>query len=145
MCFGKKEANPEQDVGFRNSEAIDKQLREDKKRLAREIKILLLGTTECNICFGLDRDSDTAIGAGESGKSTILKQMKMIYANGFNDQDRKQWRVVIFANLISAFHTILQAMEELEEPFKNANNQVSFYHALPRRRMLTLARRNSSR
>ena len=50
--------------------------------------------------------------------------MKMIYANGFNDSDRKQWRVVIFANLVSAFHTILLAMEEFEVPFQKPGNNV---------------------
>ncbi|KAL9049260.1 MAG: hypothetical protein Q9162_007314 [Coniocarpon cinnabarinum] len=103
MCF--KASADKNDPGALQNEAIEKQLREDKKRLQREIKILLLG-------------------AGESGKSTILKQMKMIYANGFNDQDRKQFKVTIFSNLVNAFHTILQAMEELEEPFeKPANNK----------------------
>ena len=43
MCFGNKEAAPENDEGFRKNEAIERQLREDKKRLQREIKILLLG------------------------------------------------------------------------------------------------------
>ena len=43
MCFGKKESNPEDDEGFKRNQDIEKALREDKKRLAREIKILLLG------------------------------------------------------------------------------------------------------
>ena len=91
--------------GKARNEEIENQLKRDKMNLRNEIKMLLLG-------------------AGESGKSTILKQMKLIYANGFTDQDRKQWRVVIFANLVSAFHTILQAMEELEEPFEKPRNNV---------------------
>ena len=65
------------------------------------------------------------VGAGESGKSTILKQMKMIYAEGFTSNDRKQWRVVIFTNLINAFQTILSAMEEQEIPFTDPGNNVS--------------------
>ena len=43
MCFGKKEANAENDEGSRRNADIEKALREDKRRLAREIKILLLG------------------------------------------------------------------------------------------------------
>ena len=48
----------------------------------------------------------------------------MIYAEGFSSQDRKQWRVVIFTNLVNAFQTILQTMEEQEVAFSNNINAV---------------------
>jgi len=51
-------------------------------------------------------------GAGESGKSTVLKQMRLINSGGFSEQERKQWRVVIFNNLVQAFVVILKAMDE---------------------------------
>ena len=66
----------------------------------------------------------TSTGAGESGKSTILKQMKMIYAEGFSQQDRRQWRAVIFTNLVHAFQTVLNAMEEQGVEFGNDANRV---------------------
>ena len=31
------------------------------------------------------------LGAGESGKSTVFKQMKMLYGVGFSDDDRRDW------------------------------------------------------
>lgn len=64
-------------------------------------------------------------GAGESGKSTILKQMKMIYAEGFTAEDRKSWRVVIFTNLVHAFQVILSAMEEQGVTYEDPANNVS--------------------
>lgn len=46
MCFGSKEqAGAADDEGARKNAEIEKMLREDKKRVAREIKILLLGIT----------------------------------------------------------------------------------------------------
>lgn len=127
MCFGKKEASAENDEGFRRNADIEKALREDKKRLAREIKILLLGKPMADgtiIQLRCRHSANCVSGAGESGKSTILKQMKMIYAEGFSPADRKQWRVVIFTNLVNAFQTILTAMEEQEVPFSNPGNNV---------------------
>ncbi|KAF2140670.1 uncharacterized protein K452DRAFT_319565 [Aplosporella prunicola CBS 121167] len=89
MCFGKKPDDP----GHKKNEEIDRQLRMDRKRQEREVKLLLLG-------------------AGESGKSTVLKQMRVIHAGGFSKAERKQWRVVIFNNLVNAFEIVFSAMQE---------------------------------
>ena len=40
MCFGKGEKD---DVNAKKSREIEKQLREDQKKMAREVKLLLLG------------------------------------------------------------------------------------------------------
>jgi len=54
------------------------------------------------------------VGAGESGKSTVLKQMRLIHAGGFSSSERLQWRTVIFDNLVSAFDKVFTAMYELD-------------------------------
>jgi len=91
MCFGdgSKQDNP----GSKKNTEIEKQLKEDRKKQGKEVKILLLG-------------------AGESGKSTVLKQMKLINKGGFTQEERQQWRVVIFNNLVQAFNIVLRAMAE---------------------------------
>ncbi|KAF2432719.1 guanine nucleotide binding protein, alpha subunit [Tothia fuscella] len=99
MCFGKKPQDPRS----KKNEEIEKSLRADKKRQEREVKLLLLG-------------------AGESGKSTVLKQMRVIHAGGFNKAERKQWRVIIFNNLVNAFQIILGAMEEQRTDFEDHDN-----------------------
>ena len=69
-----------------------------------------------------------SIGAGESGKSTILKQMKLIYSQGFSKSERLDWKPVVFSNIVQSFRTIHEAMSELNYEFDNPDNEVS---ALP--------------
>ncbi|KAF6312858.1 G protein subunit alpha i2 [Rhinolophus ferrumequinum] len=63
------------------SKMIDKNLREDGEKAAREVKLLLLG-------------------AGESGKSTIVKQMKIIHEDGYSEEECRQYRAVVYSNTI---------------------------------------------
>jgi guanine nucleotide-binding protein subunit alpha len=63
-------------------------------------------------------------GAGESGKSTVLKQMRIINAGGFGKTERKTWRATIFNNLVSAFQTIYAAMQEDDTDFEDEDNIV---------------------
>ncbi|KAG0165155.1 guanine nucleotide-binding protein subunit alpha [Apophysomyces sp. BC1015] len=91
---------------LRNDE-IDSQLRQEKLNMRNEVKLLLLG-------------------AGESGKSTILKQMKLIHDGGFSLDERAAYREIIFSNTIQSMHVILEAMELLDIPLGNAANQHHF-------------------
>ncbi|KAI8889004.1 G protein alpha subunit [Backusella circina FSU 941] len=78
---------------LRNDE-IDNQLRMEKLKIQNEVKLLLLG-------------------AGESGKSTIIKQMKLIHDGGFTPDEREAYKEIIFSNSIQSIHVILEAMENL--------------------------------
>lgn len=65
------------------------------------------------------------IGAGESGKSTILKQMRIIYSRGFHPHERQWWRRIIFHNIIETFILINEAMTDFNYTFDNPDNEVS--------------------
>ncbi|XP_071802275.1 guanine nucleotide-binding protein G(t) subunit alpha-3-like [Asterias amurensis] len=73
---------------------IDKCLMEDKNRMLKTVKLLLLG-------------------AGESGKSTFAKQIRLIHHAGFNDNERLAYKQVIYSNLISSLRNIIDAMSTL--------------------------------
>jgi G-protein alpha subunit len=77
--------------------------------------------------IGISGSSERSIGAGESGKSTVLKQMRLIYAQGFSKAEKEEWRAIIFNNLLSAFKVILDAMDELDIEFDVKLNDVSNY------------------
>ncbi|KAI9188248.1 guanine nucleotide-binding protein subunit alpha [Blastocladiella emersonii ATCC 22665] len=83
--------------GRRVNQQIEEQLRADRARATREIKCLLLG-------------------AGESGKSTILKQMQLIHGVGYSPEDRWAYREVIFSNMVQSIKVIVAAMPALGIP-----------------------------
>jgi len=84
----------DEEAKARNDE-IESQLKRDRMMAKNEIKMLLLG-------------------AGESGKSTVLKQMKLIHHGGYNDQERESYKEIIFSNTIQSMRAILDALPQLD-------------------------------
>ena len=74
---------------------IDKEIEERYMEDAAKIKLLLLG-------------------AGESGKSTVFKQMKILYGVGFTEKDLKQLSSLISKNTITAMQIIIAACDSLK-------------------------------
>ena len=87
---------------LRRSKQIDRQLAQEKKSLKQEIKILLLG-------------------AGESGKSTFLKQMRIIHGNDYSEQDRLDFRPTIYHNILKGVKILVEARKRLQIPLENPN------------------------
>jgi guanine nucleotide-binding protein G(i) subunit alpha len=114
----------EEKEGKQRNEEIENQLKRDKMLQRNEIKMLLLGashhrwmTVECR-CWWI-------IGAGESGKSTIIKQMKLIHEGGYSRDERESFKEIIFSNTVQSMRVILEAMESLELPL---DDQRAEYH-----------------
>eukprot|EP00049_Salpingoeca_infusionum_P025791 m.21695 g.21695 ORF g.21695 m.21695 type:complete len:207 (-) comp8323_c0_seq1:488-1108(-) len=74
------------------AKAIARALRKAHGESQREIKILLLGTGEC-------------------GKSTIVKQMKILYGTGFDEATRLEFRGLVFRNLLRSMKALIDAMD----------------------------------
>jgi len=98
-------ATPEEREAKLRSAAIDRQLRTDLREYENTIKILLLG-------------------AGESGKSTVVKQMKIIHGDGYSQQELESFTPVIYGNLASSMRVVVTNMEKLGIPFSNPVNRV---------------------
>ncbi|WVQ99881.1 hypothetical protein IAU59_007024 [Kwoniella sp. CBS 9459] len=87
-------APSEDPVADKRSKDIDRLLKEDEKRLAKEVKLLLLG-------------------AGASGKSTILKQMRLIHNKPFEPVEIEDYRKLTFSNIVGGMRNIIDVMDEL--------------------------------
>mmetsp|Transcript_11979 Transcript_11979/g.29488 ORF Transcript_11979/g.29488 Transcript_11979/m.29488 type:complete len:418 (+) Transcript_11979:1-1254(+) len=55
------------------------------------------------------------LGAGQSGKSTLFKQMMILYGDGFGEAERESYRSIISGNVIDSMQTLVEQAEEFEE------------------------------
>uniref|UniRef100_A0A8C0PV83 Guanine nucleotide-binding protein subunit alpha n=8 Tax=Amniota TaxID=32524 RepID=A0A8C0PV83_CANLF len=88
----------------RINDEIERQLRRDKRDARRELKLLLLGT-------------------GESGKSTFIKQMRIIHGSGYSDEDKRGFTKLVYQNIFTAMQAMIRAMDTLKIPYKYEHNK----------------------
>jgi guanine nucleotide-binding protein G(q) subunit alpha len=67
------------------------------------------------------------VGTGESGKSTFIKQMRIINGAGYSDDDKRGYIKLIYQNMFMAMITMLRAIDTLDPKieYKNPNCVVS--------------------
>lgn len=46
------------------------------------------------------------LGTGESGKSTIFKQMQILYQDGFSEYEKTTYRHVVRRNVVESMQTL---------------------------------------
>lgn len=90
----------------RINQEIEKQLKKDKSNARKELKLLLLG-------------------CGESGKSTFIKQMRIIHGSGYSDEDKKGFSKLIFQNVFMSIQSMIKGMEQLGISYVDPSNVVS--------------------
>ncbi|KAI7797331.1 putative guanine nucleotide-binding protein subunit alpha-13, partial [Triplophysa rosa] len=89
---------------IRKSKEIDKTISREKTYVKKLVKILLLG-------------------AGESGKSTFLKQMRIIHGQDFDQRAKEEFRATIYSNVIKGVRVLVDAREKLHIPWGDPDNQ----------------------
>uniref|UniRef100_A0A4W4EJZ8 Guanine nucleotide binding protein (G protein), alpha transducing activity polypeptide 1 n=1 Tax=Electrophorus electricus TaxID=8005 RepID=A0A4W4EJZ8_ELEEL len=88
----------------KHSRELEKKLKEDADKDARTVKLLLLG-------------------AGESGKSTIVKQMKIIHKDGYSLEECLEFIAIIYSNTLQSIMAIVKAMNTLNITYGEAAQQ----------------------
>lgn len=88
---------------------IDRDLRRKKKARRREIKLLLLGT-------------------GESGKSTFIKQMRIIHGAGFPKEERVTMRHLVYQNIVTSIQTMIRHAQKLDIDLVESQKNSAIIH-----------------
>ncbi|KAG7835196.1 hypothetical protein KL943_002511 [Ogataea angusta] len=92
------ESDPEYLEKLQNSK-VEQMLMQSQQTEKNQVKLLLLG-------------------AGESGKSTVLKQMKLLHKGGFTSQERLLYSNVIWADTVGSMQTLIIQARKLGIPLK---------------------------
>uniref|UniRef100_A0A2P2IBY8 Guanine nucleotide-binding protein subunit alpha homolog n=1 Tax=Hirondellea gigas TaxID=1518452 RepID=A0A2P2IBY8_9CRUS len=95
---------PEEIDQHARSLQIDKQISKDRSKYRRQVKLLLLG-------------------AGESGKSTFLKQMRIIHGYHFTPEELAEFRLIIYRNVVQGMKVLCDAREKLGLTWSDPDNQ----------------------
>lgn len=90
-------SSTEDDEAKKRSKKIDIEIKQDKIAYRATHRLLLLG-------------------AGESGKSTIVKQMRILHVDGFNESEKKEKIEDIKRNIKEGILTITGAMKTIVPP-----------------------------
>ena len=85
----------EQSLALARDEAIEVELSRLEEKPEENTKVLLLGSSE-------------------SGKSTLLKSMKLWFEGDFTEEERHSFKEAIFSNVVLSMKTLLDAMENRE-------------------------------
>ncbi|CAL4062145.1 unnamed protein product, partial [Meganyctiphanes norvegica] len=102
---------PEEIEQHARSQKIDAELERDRHRYRRQVKLLLLG-------------------AGESGKSTFLKQMRIIHSYGFSDRELEDFRQTIYKNVVMGMKVLLDARDKLRIPWGDPSRESYGQHIM---------------
>lgn len=102
-CCLRFKFSPEEIEQRYKSQEIDRMLEKEKQLLKRQVKLLLLG-------------------AGESGKSTFLKQMRIIHGMKFDSELIREFQHVIYQNIVKGMKVLVDARDKLDIPWEHVTN-----------------------
>ncbi|XP_005989105.1 guanine nucleotide binding protein (G protein) alpha v1 [Latimeria chalumnae] len=110
QCLGSGLSEEEREARWR-SEKIDQELYRCAKQELTVVRLLLLG-------------------AAESGKSTLVKQMKIIHSRGFTDEELCTFKPAVLDNLLNSMKFVLYGMGNLRINLSNVHNKIHAHSVL---------------
>lgn len=92
-------------INSTDSSTVSQEKVEDQSKASgqREVKVLLLGS-------------------GESGKSTIVKQMKILHENGYSQEELIEYKPFVYKNVLDCIKNIIHAIIDLQPDLIDKDN-----------------------
>ncbi|KAK6200353.1 guanine nucleotide binding protein, alpha subunit [Scheffersomyces amazonensis] len=64
------------------------------------------------------------LGSGESGKSTIVKQMKILHQNGYTPSELQEYKPFVYKNILDCIKNVINAVIDLQPDLINKKDEV---------------------
>lgn len=125
VCGNKEKMSPEEEARLKDEKNRSKDLEKKMNKWNTDENSVRKGERESQ---GREREKDGSwrrtgsqvnklllLGAGESGKSTLFKQMALIYGHGFSEEDKRAQVSVIHNNILSSMKTLCEMSEALAQ------------------------------
>lgn len=113
---------------FLAGDAVDRQLKEaeelkkrDRNRINREIEKDIKRARE----HRKKEHRILLLGCGQAGKSTFIKQMRIIHSEGFHDEEKTQMKLDIASNIAVSVMTLIQNSLFDENPQTDEDRQLN--------------------
>ena len=111
-CF----RSPKERGQARTNREIQKMLEQERKKRMENSNVPLQPKPRLQPCNP---------GTGESGKSTFIKQMKIITGNGYSKGELVNYKGLVCSNIFTAMQSLLTGMSALELSFQGEECKVS--------------------
>jgi GTPase SAR1 family protein len=104
-------------MGFCGSNrSVDPEAQRQGARLAREIREAALGIARAKKLL--------LLGAGESGKSTVFKQIRILNTAGYSESELQNFRYIIHRNVLDAIKILAEQVNAMEIELLEANEDM---------------------
>ncbi|KAJ5074718.1 guanine nucleotide-binding protein g(o) subunit alpha [Anaeramoeba ignava] len=104
--MGNKNLKKKRKEEIARNELVEQELKKSDLVQKQQVKLLILG-------------------AGDSGKSTLLKQMQILYKDGFSKEDKQLYRNVIRTNIITYIKILLKGVQMLDLKLHKSNEKIA--------------------
>ncbi|XP_028640195.1 guanine nucleotide-binding protein subunit alpha-15-like, partial [Grammomys surdaster] len=77
----------------------------------------------CAVATACTMVATCTVWPGESGKSTFIKQMRIIHGVGYSEEDRRAFRPLVYQNIFVSMQAMIEAMDRLQIPFSRPDSK----------------------
>ncbi len=101
-----------------------KEVAQQAKRISQKIDKELKLAKEANDLEKSNKLKVLLLGSADSGKTTVLKQLKILYGTGFTNEERVTMKAKVKRNLIHNMKLLVNGLEKFNIPLEKVENQV---------------------